>query len=162
MEDSECSEQVRKAVKDSVRDEGHAGDGESGENFRGDFFKDNPIASAATYQSDREALSRYRVLECAAQTTAAAALSGVTPSSSIKAPAYRSIDDWESGAAIGFANPVCLDVFLHNRRDQEYAGQGYGLLVSQFLASRRRVDGSKARSRAVRLKNGSRASEVAT
>ena len=59
-------------------------------------------------------------------------------------------------AAIGFANPVCLDVFLHNRRDQEYAGQGYGLLVSQFLASRRRVDGSKARSRAVRLKNGSR------
>ena len=46
---------VRKAVKDSVRDEGHAGDGESGENFRGDFFKDNPIASAATYQSDHEA-----------------------------------------------------------------------------------------------------------
>ena len=156
VEDSECSEQVRKAVKDSVRDEGHAGDGESGENFRGDFFKDNPIASAATYQSDREALSRYRALECAAQTTAAAALSGVTPTSSIKAPAYRSLDDWESGAAIGFANPVCLDVFLHNRRDQEYAGQGYGLLVSQFLASRQRVDESKARNRAVRLKNGSR------
>jgi hypothetical protein len=47
-------------------------------------------------------------------------------------------------------------VLLYNRRDQEYAGQGYGLLVSQLLASRRRVDGSKARSRAVRLKNGSR------
>ena len=39
VEDSECSEQVRKAVKDSVRDEGHAGDGESGENFRGDFSR---------------------------------------------------------------------------------------------------------------------------
>ena len=72
----------------------------------------------------------------------------------MKAPAYRSkFDDWESGAATGFANPVCLDVFLHNRRDVEYAGQGYGLLVSQFLANRRRVDGSKARSRAVRLSN---------
>ena len=108
------------------------------------------------YQSDSEALSRYRALECAAQTTAASALSSATPSRSIKAPAYRSIDDWESGAAIGFANPVCLDVFLYNRRDQEYAGQGYGLLVSQFLASRQRIDGSKASHRAVRLKNGSR------
>ena len=43
---------VRKAVKDSVREEGHAGDGESGESFKGDVFKDNPIASAATYQSE--------------------------------------------------------------------------------------------------------------
>jgi hypothetical protein len=44
---------VRKAVKDSVRDEGHAGDGESGESFEGDVFKDNPIASAAMYRNDR-------------------------------------------------------------------------------------------------------------
>ncbi len=47
VEDSECSELVRKAVKDSVRDEGHAGDGESGGNFGRNFFKDSAIASAA-------------------------------------------------------------------------------------------------------------------
>jgi hypothetical protein len=34
---------VRKAVKDSVRDEGHAGDGESGESFKGDVFKDTEM-----------------------------------------------------------------------------------------------------------------------
>jgi len=36
-----------------------------------------------------------------------------TPSISNEAPAYRPTDDeWESGAAIGFATSVCLDMFF--------------------------------------------------
>ena len=102
VEDIECSEQLQKAFKDSVN-EGHAGDRVSGEEFSG-----NPFSSAAMYQSDREALSRYHKLEITKPASAAAAQCA-TPSSSNKAPAYRPTDDeWESGAAIGFAKPVCL------------------------------------------------------
>jgi len=150
VEDIECSEQLQKAFKDSVN-EGHAGDRVSGEEFSG-----NPFSSAAMYQSDREALSRYHKLEIAKPASAAAAQCA-TPSSSNKAPAYRPTDDeWESGAAIGFAKPVCLDMFLRNRRDEEYTGLGHGLLVSQFLASRTWIDQANAGIKAVQVPSGSR------
>ena len=119
-------------------------------------FSGNSFSSAAMCQSDLEALSQYHKLEIATPASAAAAQCA-TPSSSNKAPAYRPTDDkWESGAAIGFAKPVCLDMFLQNRRDEEYAGLGHGLLVSQFLASRTWIDQANAGIKAVQVPSGSR------
>jgi len=154
VEDIECSEQLQTALG-SVN-EGHAGDRVSGGEIRG-----NPFSSAATYQSDREALSRYHELENPKPVSAAAAQASATPSSSKKAPAYRPTqDERECGAAIGFAKPVCLDEFLRNRRDEDYAGHGYGLLASQFLASRQWAGQAKAGIKAVQSPSGSRRREL--
>ena len=119
VEDIECSEQLRQAAEGSVI-EGHAGDRNSGEEVG------TPFSSAAMYtQSDLEALSWYQKLDSLSPLAAAAT------SSSNEAPAYRPAnDEWECGAAIGFASPVCIDKFMNHRRSDEYAGYGYGQSVS--------------------------------
>jgi hypothetical protein len=108
VEDIECSEQLRQAAEGSVI-EGHAGDRNSGEEVG------TPFSSAAMYtQSDLEALSWYKKLDSLSPLAAAA------PSSSNEAPAYRPAnDEWECGAAIGFASPVCIDKFMNHRRSDE-------------------------------------------
>jgi hypothetical protein len=153
VEDIECSEQLQTAL-DSAN-EGHAGDRVSGREISG-----SPFSSAAMYQSDREALAWYHELEAPKPASAAAAHASATPSSSNEAPAYRPAnDEWESGAAIGFASPVCIDKFMNHRRSDEYAGHGYGQSVSQFLASRS-VGRANARGKAVRYLSGSRRRRV--
>ena len=148
VEDIECSEQLRQAAEGSVS-EGHAGDRNSGEEVG------TPFSSAAMYnQSDLEALSWYEKLDSLSPLAAAAL------SSSNEAPAYRPAkDEWECGAAIGFASPVCIDKFMNHRRSDEYAGYGYGQSVSQFLASRS-IDRANARGKAVRNLSGSRRRRV--
>ena len=148
VEDIECSEQLRQAAENSVI-EGHAGDRNSGEEVG------TPFSSAAMYnQSDLEALSWYEKLDSLSPLAAAAL------SSSNEAPAYRPAkDEWECGAAIGFASPVCIDKFMNHRRSDEYAGYGYGQSVSQFLASRS-IDRANARGKAVRNLSGSRRRRV--
>ena len=93
VEDIGCSEQLRQAAENSVI-EGHAGDRNSGEEVG------TPFSSAAMYnQSDLEALSWYEKLDSLSPLAAAAL------SSSNEAPAYRPAkDEWECGAAIGFAS----------------------------------------------------------
>jgi hypothetical protein len=138
VEDIECSEQLRQAAESSVN-EGHAGDRNSGEEVG------TPFSSAAMYtQSDLEALSWYQKLDSLSPLAAAAT------SSSNEAPAYRPTnDEWECGAAIGFASPVCIDKFMNHRRSDEYAGKGYEQSVSQFLACRK-VGKANSRGKAVR------------
>ena len=128
---------------------GHAGDRNSGDEVG------TPFSSAARYnQSDLEALSWYQKLDSLSPLAAAAT------SSSNEAPAYRPTnDEWECGAAIGFASPVCIDKFMNHRRSDEYAGHGYGQSVSQFLASRR-VGTANARDKAVHYLSGSRRRSV--
>ena len=55
---------------------------------------------------------------------------------------------------------MCLDKFLRNRRDEDYAGHGYGLLASQFLASRQWAGQAKAGIKAVQSPSGSRRREL--
>ena len=70
--------------------------------------------------------------------------------SSNEALAYRPAkEEWECGAAINFASPVCIDKFINHRRSDEYAGKGYEQSVSQFLACRK-VGKANARGKAVR------------
>ena len=143
VENIECSEQLKNSVL-----EGHAGDRAT---------EKGPSSSAAMYQSDRTALSWYQNLESSNPIAAAAAPQSVTPSSSsVAAPAYHSaqasLERWESGAAIGFANPVGIEVFVRHRREHShgFAGMGYGQSISQFLASRAVVDRANAWKKASR------------